>query len=981
VQEPKIPSAAPERQVVSFTIDSNLLSSYYQAKLGTTLANASGGGGQATVGGKPKYAPTAPWATNSTALRADALVKQAMAGRSLINENAAQLDLKGASEDYKKLFALYQGLNSLYGLAEKASGKGVSALDLGRMQKVFTRGLTEVADYADTLKLEQARLTRGDAMLQDKATIGVPKNKYEYVTDVLHTGASTDEVPAFAGDAAFDIKVKTLDGEQTIAIDLDDLGSQPRTMSNVINHINSKLQDAGLRTRFAVERTKGEPRQIPGVNGKTITLPAVGDDFAIKVKGDSAEKVTFEAVSRPAVYVTTYSGDPDPDKNTKTDDGVFENRLVKIDPAGATGPETRIKTETLEGTIGTVRTSQVGPDGSLYMLAEVEKSADGQAIKGEKDVALLKYDSAGKLMYARTLGASDEATGLAMSISSDGKVAIAGAVTGSLQGATNGPINSGERSTKADSFVTLFDTKGDEVWTARRGALDEDEATAVAFGDDGSVYVAGRTKSSMPGGGGEVGGWDGYVTAYAADVKGVPKTLFTKQFGTTGEDTPTGLVVDGDQVYVASRENGRGVVRSFETSLTTTKTTKSNVGQVLTVTVETFVDGASTGSTSTQYANPAGTIDYTSTSSVTSAATLTDGATRDLGDLQGGTIAGLKIEDGKLYVAGQTRNAALAVDGETRAHAGGLDAFAASLSTDLTSHADDALAYYGGAGDNTVAGMTVSGGKVWLVGAAGEDLPGLTATGKKEGYVAALDVATGTVSGAQRISGKDGVATATSVAVDPNGVSALDKFGLPSGTLDYEQSQSLVSSTSARPGDQFQIRTRAGGVPATITIEAKDTLQTLAAKVRRVSSGNAKVEVVSDGDNRVLKISPARDNAIVEVMPGKGGKNVLDALGLAEGMVRKTEFVDGKARTVAPGGEIYGLGLKTDIDLSDKDAIKRAMDVLGASLGKIRTVYRDLEAAAKPKSATTPNVSGPVPAYLTAQIANYQAGLNRLMGG
>ena len=964
---------------MSFTIDANLLSNYYQAKLGASLASASGGGnGAAMVGGKPKYAPTAPWATNSTALRADALVRQALAGRSLVNENAAQLDLKGASEDYKKLFSLYQGLNTLYGLAEKANGKNVSALDLGRLQKVFARGLNEVATYADGLKLDQVRLTRGESMLQDKATVGVPKNRYEYTTDVLHTGAATDEIPAFAGDAAFDIKIKKLAGESTIAIDLADMGSQPRTMSNVINHINTKLQDAGVNTRFAIERTKGEPRQIPGVNGKTVTLPAVGDDFAIKIKGDSAEKVTFDAVSRPAVYVTTRAGDPDPDKNTKTDDGVFENRLIKMDPAGATAPETRIRTETLEGTIGTVRTTQVGPDGSLYMLAEVEKAVDGQAIKGEKDVALLKYDNAGNLMYARTLGAADEATGLALSISSDGKVAIAGSVTGTLEGATNGPINSGDRSDKADRFVTLFDAKGDEVWTRRRGALDEDEATAVAFGDDGTVYVAGRTKSSVPGGGGGVGGWDGYVSAYATDAKGAPKALFTNQFGSAGEDTPSGLVVDGSTVIVASRENG--VLRSFETSLTTTTTTRTTTNQVLTVTVETFVDGAPTGSTSTDYANP-GVVDNTSSTSVTSGGVLTAGATRDLGDLQGGSIAGLKLEGGKLYVAGQTRNGALDVTGESRAHAGGMDAFAASLSMDLSSQADDALAYYGGAGDNTVAGMTVSQGKVWLVGAAGEDLPGLDSSGKKQGYVAALDVATGAVSGDQRISGKDGIATATSIAVDPNGVSALDKFGLPSGTLSYEQSQRVVSSTSARPGDQFQIRTRAGGRPATITIEAKDTLETLAATVRRVSSGNAKVEVVSDGDSRVLKISPARDNAVVEVMPGKGGKNVLDALGLTEGMVRKTEFVDGKARTVAPGGEIYGLALKTDIDLSDKDAIKRAMDVLGASLGKIRTVYRDLETAAKPKSATTPDLSGPIPAHLSAQIANYQAGLNRLLGG
>ena len=120
---------------------------------------------------------------------------------------------------------------------------------------------------------------------------------------------------------------------------------------------------------------------------------------------------------------------------------------------------------------------------------------------------------------------------------------------------------------------------------------------------------------------------------------------------------------------------------------------------------------------------------------------------------------------------------------------------------------------------------------------------------------------------------------------------------------------------------------------------------------------------------------------MVEVLAGKGGKDALDALGLAPGMIRKTEFLDGKARTMAPGGEIYGLGLKTDIDLSDKDAIKRAMDVLSGALGKIRTVYRDLETAAKPKSATMPDISGPVTAHLRAQIANYQAGLNRLLGG
>jgi hypothetical protein len=56
---------------------------------------------------------------------------------------------------------------------------------------------------------------------------------------------------------------------------------------------------------------------------------------------------------------------------------------------------------------------------------------------------------------------------------------------------------------------------------------------------------------------------------------------------------------------------------------------------------------------------------------------------------------------------------------------------------------------------------------------------------------------------------------------------------------------------------------------------------------------------------------------------------------------------------------------------------------LAASIGVVRTAYKDLVAGAQPKGVQTANASanGPVPAYLTNQIANYQAALNRLTGG
>jgi hypothetical protein len=46
----------------------------------------------------------------------------------------------------------------------------------------------------------------------------------------------------------------------------------------------------------------------------------------------------------------------------------------------------------------------------------------------------------------------------------------------------------------------------------------------------------------------------------------------------------------------------------------------------------------------------------------------------------------------------------------------------------------------------------------------------------------------------------------------------------------------------------------------------------------------------------------------------------------------------------------------------------------------IRTAYKDLDAKLNPKPAAAA-VSGPVPAYLSKQLANYQAGLERLTGG
>lgn len=952
------------------TFDTSALISYYQARSGLTGAGASG---VSTASTKSKaVVPNAPWLSNASPPASD-LVRSALNGRKFIDEGANTSALKGVSPDYKKLFATYQALNTLSALAARAGEKGVTDGEVSRLQTALTKGLGEISGYVQNLSLDQMRLTTGAVMTSDKGAVGVPKATYSYTTDTLYSGQIDDEVPKFKGNVSFDVSVKSFGVTSTVTMDLSEMGATPRTMSNVVSYMNGKMKAAGFNTDFSVQRTVGEERTVQ-VNGKPVKLPATGDDFALRVNGDSVEQLTFSApTTAPAVYVTTRAGDPNPDKKAETDDGVFETTLTKYSAAGNAGgpgagaPGGKVFSETLQGTISSVRKSVTGADGSIYMLADVATAVDGktdingQPIKGDSDVALLKYDSAGHLLYARSLGATDNASGLSLAVADDGSVAVAGSVSGRLQGAVNGPINNSDSSTTTDSFVTRYDAKGDEQWTVRRGGLQEDEATALAFGANGILYVGGRSKSDLPGAVGTdpAGGWDAYLSAFATDAGGKPKALFTQKFGTAENDSVSDIVVNGSQVIVGSKENGEAMLRSFQVS---PSVVTENVTQL------------------NQYgAYESVPVTYTKT------ATITAGATRDLGSLKGGEIVGLKIDGGQLYVGGYTANNLMSIGGATTASSGGMDAFVGRMSLDISDTGSDTLTYYGGTGDDTVTGFAVSNGKAWLVGAAGKNLDGEETVGTKDGYVAQVNVGTGAVDWSQRVTGKDGYATPTSVAVSASGASALDALGLPSGRMDFSQSNRIVSATSARAGDTFQIRTRERGALTTITIDANDTLETLADKIKRASGFRAKVETASNGNSRVLKISPASNNATIEIVPGKGGTDVLRSLGLAGGVVRATKTEDGKTVSADGSGPVYGLQLPPELDLTTEAGRKNANMVITRAMSQVRSAYREIADTAlgvkNNNASSSGKTGGTVPTYLKNQVANYQAALNRLTGG
>ncbi len=902
-----------------------------------------------------RVAPTPPWQTPETPKQASAAVASALAGHGLINENAAQLDLQGASADYKKLFALYRGLTTLTDLANRATQKGLSPTDQGQVAKAFAAGLNEINAYVGAAKFDNLRLVDGTASSIDKTTLSVPKPITSYTTQPV-TKSLTDEVPAYQGNVQFSIAVKRIGITSNVNIDLSNMGATPRTIGNVVSYINSQLAATGVATRFGTDRTISAPNTIK-VAGKTVTLGAGVSQWALKVNVGTSETVTFGApATAGAVYVAQTVGDPNPDKDPTTKDSITQQQLLKFqtDTTSVDAPpqqigqanfvDNRVFAETLGREVSAVHATQVASDGSVYMLADITGATAGQSIRGTQDTALLKYDSAGKLLYSRTLGAAASATGLGLAVSADGHVAVTGSVTGGLDGTIDGALNSGATgsfATNSDSFVSLYDASGQEMWTERRGSRLNDEASQATFGADGTLYVAGRAKGQMPGTGAPLGGMDGYIEAFKTSAAGKPSVAFTQTFGTAVEDKPQGLVVSGNTLYTAGVENGRGIVRSFDIS----------------------------------------------------SGTAVAGATRDLGDLQGGSIAGIAMNGTQLVIAGSTSNGVLNAGTPTQAASGGSDGFVASVSGDLSSQASDSLSYYGGTVDERVTSMAVANGEVWIGGQAGATAtpgagpaPADAPLGVKDGFLASIDPTNGAVGWTSRFTGKDNMAVPSAIAVAPTGASVLDRLGLPSGTLTLSDSQELGAQSSLRPGDQFTVQ-GGSGLKNTVTIDPGETLKTLATKITRASGFNATVTVTSSLDGkRQISVVPVNPRATVTIGAGPGAKNALPLLGLPEGVLRTTSFVNNVSKPGDGGKPIYGLGLSSTLTLGTNPQISHALAQVTTALGVVRTAYKALVDVNTPQSvkdaqALAARAHGKVPQYLSDQLANYQAALARLTGG
>ncbi len=873
---------------------------------------------QQTLGSTRDKDVLPPWDPRGEVTALDAVRRSVLANGRFFDSTASAFSGLNVSQDEKKLYAMFTGLRALQSLAAAASERNANPVDLAFWNRRFQEGLGQMDDFFSKLKLDEISVLKNTQLTRAESEVAVSRGISEYTTGIVHRGPADQAVTAFQGDVEFTVTVRKNGGDINVAIDLNEMGATPRTMGNVTDFINSKLEEQEIITRFSAVRV--------GEVGPAGIVTA--NDWALRINGVLTEQVSFSAPQgKPAIYMAGVTGTGDSAAGQLSKiiglDGTPTVQFAQRIEADGTvtdvplpGGETRSSTAANPLTIDSITQA---PDGGIYVVGRTSSGVNGQDIKGESDLVLMRYDSNGKEVWSRVLGAAGEANGASVAVDSAGNVVVAGSVKGALGGTND---LGGE-----DSLVVKFNADGVEQWAQRFGAAGDDRANAVTIGDDGTIYVVGEARGSF-GGMTNQGSLDGYVRAIGADGS----VLYTRGVeASAGIERARAVTTAQDGgLLIASEVDGRAVITKFAPG----------------------DDG--TG-------DPVWTL--------------------DMGSLGGGRITAITVDDdGAIYLTGGA-GAAFAPSAPLSANEGGRDAFLVKIE-DGASASVSYTTFLGTGVDDLATGIQVSGGKVYLSGTTNGELPGANQNGTRNAFAAGFDAATGAHEWTQQISGRGGVSQGAGIVVDPQGDSILSKLGLPSGKIVYADSRVVTAQSAARTGDHFYISVN-GGRQRKITIEAGETMRSLTFKLNAALLLGGTSAVGRRTGEEFLRITP-RDGVSIELKAGADGQNALESLGLPSGTITgKSLTKKGSRDESAAAPPTFSLRLGGSYNVGSRDAALAANEALTEAMTVVQRAWRELtQDPALKQLLEGPGAGkkgGKVPAYLQAQLANYNAGLDRLM--
>jgi hypothetical protein len=220
------------------------------------------------------------------------------------------------------------------------------------------------------------------------------------------------------------------------------------------------------------------------------------------------------------------------------------------------------------------------------------------------------------------------------------------------------------------------------------------------------------------------------------------------------------------------------------------------------------------------------------------------------------------------------------------------------------------------------------------------------------------------------------------ISANVGGTSAVTALGFGRGTLNPETSTKLTTQTALRPGDNFSIRLD-DGTSRKITIQADDTMKTLADRIRGITGSKATVTAPTVNGQQTLSIV-VKQGHDMQLIAGTTGTDALAKLGMEPQRIASSLPLSASASKVRPGGS-FGLGLSESLGISTLDDAKVALgkikDAISMSQTAFRSLYWDDTKASIVNGVKNTATGKQSTAREQAQLSNYQAALSRLTGG
>jgi hypothetical protein len=824
-------------------------------------------------------------------------------------------------QDNQKLFALYNAVNTLAYLAKMAQNGSATSGQLVGLNDRFQTGLAQIEKYLGSTSFNNFNLQTAKPSDTLTSTATVQFGSFSYATKQLVSNANLNN--ALSGISASDSFVVGIKkGGVTTNVTMDMSQVQGGlTLGNIITYMNNQLSAAGFSTRFQKTQTGGTATSNTNAT------------YGLQVTPGGVEQVSFSAAATPSLYLVGSSGlatETRTTTNTATSAVTATPpdqtaRLTKISGLNGTPSATFSVNQKATTGITAAEATQVDANGNIYVIGTATGDFGSQLNQATQDVYLTKYDSAGNVVWQNLLGSGGTASGYGLALDPSGGVVVTGASTADL---TTTSVADGNN----DSFVARYDGSGSQTWIKQIQTLATNQSNTVSVDASGNIYIGGSVSGGVIGAG-QVG--QGKADAFLVKLDSKGKILAENQFGTSGNDSvaATATAADGS-LYVASVQNGHAILSKYAAG------------------------------------------------DITAAPTWT----QDLGDLAaGGSIGGLTVAGGKVYVSGSTSNGNLTGGGASIASSasGGIDAFVFSATDNGASVSSNTVTYIGTSGTDTAGEVTVAAdGTVYVSGTTTGTFAGAQRSVQNVNNAFASAIGTnGAIKWTQQYGGADGVSTGKSLAIDTQGSSVLDALGLPRGTLSLNQSVDLTTQTTLRAGDSFQIEIQGTGArTATIFIDQGETFDSLVTKINSQLGGigKASVNYTGGGENLKIQVNAGRT---INLVAGPADLDALARLGIEPGVL--TAPAKGSASTTATPQKgvtpTYGLGLTGGItgplDISTKTGANMARTTLLTVLSNIQSTYQTTNAP--PPAATLPgNRSGTANATTTSQLANYNLALS-----